>query len=52
MDKSSDLWSGHLEIGTMAPVIEIRVPRRRHFGLVAAAVVTVAAVAAAAPASP
>ena len=34
----------------MAPVIEIRVPRRRHFGLIAAAVVTVAAVAAAAPA--
>jgi hypothetical protein len=35
----------------MAPVIEIRVPRRRHFGLIAAAVVAVTAVAAAAPAS-
>ncbi len=35
----------------MAPVIEIRVPRRRHFGLITAAAVTVAAVAAAAPAS-
>ena len=34
----------------MAPVIEIRVPRRRHFGLIAAAVVAVTAVAAAAPA--